>query len=247
MEKLHKYFAIIILCSIIIKVDFIISAQEFNTLELKRIADGCYEQTRRFLNRLDHDTRYCFELLRRAYEERLEDALVHVYSVYVPLLSVRARRHSLFTRSSQDSDAFAHLALARFYRSNQQSRFTQKFLHLPAAVSYLYACLHSVIVEDVRDNSVAVEFLDEYVEVAEVEERSDLGMRELWMHISKIFDDEEDQRLAYLRFVLEMLPAEIVARYPQQWVHERAVSVALQRIRRRLRNDPVLRELAGNE
>lgn len=216
-------------------------------LELSRVAEGCYEQTQRFLNRLDNDTRYCFELLRRAYEERLEDALAYVYQVYIPLLSNRARRHVLFSRSSQDDDAFAHLALARFYRANQNSDFTQKFSSLPAAVSYLYACLHSVIAQDVRDNPADAELLNERIGITDLGERNELGLHELWAHISRILDDEEDRRLAYLRFVLEMFPAEIVARYPEQWTHERAVSVALQRIRRRLRNDPFLRGLAGNE
>ena len=213
------------------------------------MANSCAEETRKFLRQLSSDTRYCFELFRRAYGDVLDDALSRIYDIYLPMLARRARRHPLYFQSCQNDDYFARVALSSFYRVNRGVRFEEKFSVLPGVIRYLYACLHSAITEDVRDNARIVEppsdDTDSIGEAAPVAQ--ELDSNELWDYICKLLPEPELQQLAYIRFALSMKPAEIVQRYPQTWATEREVSVALQLIRRRLRKDPWLREQAGME
>jgi len=64
---------------------------------------------------------------------------------------------------------------------------------------------------------------------------------ELWDHVLDVLQTDKQRRLAYLVFVLDMKPAEIVATYPEEWANERSVSVALYRVRSLLRNNDEIR------
>jgi hypothetical protein len=67
---------------------------------------------------------------------------------------------------------------------------------------------------------------------------------ELWAHICTLLPDADDQLLAQLHLVQHLKPSQIIAEQPGKWATERAISVALQRIRRILRNDPQIRDWA---
>lgn len=224
-----------------------IDSQEFRRFDLDTLAQNCGEETQKFLKQVASDTRYCFELFRRAYGDVIEDALSRIYDIYLPMLARRARRHPLYFQSCQNDDYFARVALSSFFRVNHGERFEEKFSVLPAVIRYLYACLHSVITEDVRENARIIEPpSDDTDSIGDAATETDsLDSNELWDYICKLLPEAELQELAYQRFVLTMKPAEIVQRYPQTWTTEREVSVALQLIRRRLRKDNWLREQAG--
>jgi len=215
------------------------------TWNLAQITEGCAEATSRYLHRLASDARFCFELMRRAFGERLDEALASFYQTYLPLLTSRARRHRLFDASSGDAEYFARVALANFYRVCSGEAFLAKFNALPGALAYLYSCLHSVIVQDVRDNPPEAELDDERAATGEYAQAADVSASDLWAHIRAVLADADDEQLAWQRFVLEMKPAEIVRASPGRWASEREVSVALQRIRRHLRADATLRDLMG--
>lgn len=219
------------------------NSEELQSLALDNLAHGCAEETQKFFHQNPNDPRYCFEIFRRAYAEQLNDALVYVYSIYEPVLTRRARRHPLFSRSCQDDAFFARIALANFYQATHGHKFIEKFSELAAVLKYLYACLHSAIVQDVRANYALEEAELEQVPAPTLQDDAS----ELWQHILQILHEPQYQHLAYQRFVLEMKPAEILRAAPEQWENEREITVALQLIRRRLRNDALLREMASFE
>ncbi|MCC6616924.1 MAG: sigma-70 family RNA polymerase sigma factor [Anaerolineae bacterium] len=220
---------------------------DFSGLDLESIARRCAEETWKFLRQLEQDTRYCFELWRRALGEQIDDALRHIYLIYIPLLAGRARRHKQFAMSCGDSDYFARVALANFYRACRGARFTDMFPELAPAMKYLNACLHSAIVQDVRDNPPAPPLPEDDTGLIAPPDPSehDLRKSELWAHIRAVLDDAQDEALSYKRFVLQMTPAEIMRAEQGLWPSTRDISVALQRIRRKLRKDDTLRGLFG--
>jgi hypothetical protein len=218
---------------------------DLSSFPLGSLGDKCAEETKKFLRQLENDTRYCFELFRRAVGERNEDALSQIYRIYRPLLKNRAWRHSMFESSCQDADYFASVALGNFYRANQGEAFLIKFKALAAVIAYLYSCLHSAIAQDVRDNPELPDIPDTLASKDEVTD--DVRATDVWRQVCEVLPDSADQLLAYLRFVLQIPPAEIAANDPDQWESPRAVSVALQRIRRQLRNDDVLRNWFGDD
>lgn len=216
---------------------------DFSEFDLELIVRRCAEETKKFLRRLEQDTRYCFELWRRALVEHIDDALCHVYLIYVPLLAGSARRHKLFDLSCADGDYFARIALANFYRTCHGLRFTEMFSELAPAMKYLNACLHSAIAQDVRDNPPITPLPnDDSLSISSPStSENDVRGSELWEHIRRDLDDPQDESLAYNRFVLQMTPAEIMRLGRSAWKSTREISVALQRIRRKLRNDDTLR------
>jgi hypothetical protein len=224
----------------------VVTVDNLDDTDIDLLAQNCRDETQKFYQGLVNDTRYCFELLRRAYVDLVEQAILHVYKIYLPMLVYRAQHHGLFYASCQDANYFGHLALARFYNTNRGEKFLKKFEKLESVIAYLYMCLHSVIVHDVRTNASTISVDDnENLMSGDILDESHLNAQDLWKHIRGLLTDTKDIQLAYLRFVLAMMPAEIMRSYPSMWDDERAISVALQRIRRKLRSDPGLRDLAG--
>jgi hypothetical protein len=220
--------------------------EDFSDMGNDWLAEHCAQETHKFYRNKPNDTRYCFELLCRACRDENEAALDHSYKIYVPLLAAHAKRHRLFPQSCQDADSFAHVAFNNFYHSVKGEKFLQKFSKLENVIAYLHACVHTAIVQDVNANPPEISIDDESpISPAAPSQGSDLEQEELWSHICSLLPAANDQLLARLCFVLEMKPAEIVQHYPQIWATPRRVSVALQRIRRRLRGDPDLNRWAG--
>ncbi|MBE0689279.1 MAG: sigma-70 family RNA polymerase sigma factor [Anaerolineae bacterium] len=220
---------------------------DFSAFDIEAIARRCAEETQKFLRHIEQDTRYCFELWRRALAEQLDDALQHLYLLYIPLLAGRARRHKQFAMSCADGDYFARIALANFYRACHGARFTDMFPELAPVMKYLNACLHSAIVQDVRDNPLTPPLPEDDSGLIAPPDPSDHDLRssDLWEHIRSVLDDSRDEALSYKRFVLQMTPAEIMRADQGLWQSTRDISVALQRIRRKLRKDDTLRGLFG--
>ncbi|MBA3873911.1 MAG: hypothetical protein H0X30_32670 [Anaerolineae bacterium] len=223
-----------------------IGNENFSNLSIELLAEHCADETRKFRQRIIIDTRYCFELLCRAYRDADEAALSHSYRIYLPLLSARAKRHVLFSQSCQNAEFFARAAFANSYNAIKGEKFLQKFSKIEAVIGYLHACLNSVILQDIKDNPAEISLEDERLITALMPSYdTSLEQGELWSHISSLLPDREDRLLARLRFILEMKPSEIVQYYPRIWATPRDVSIALQRIRRHLRADIYLHQLAG--
>ncbi len=218
-------------------------AEGFSSMDIELLARECSAETQKFFRREPHQPLFCFELLCRAYRDQLEAALSHVYTIYLPILARKARQHPLFHQSSQDADSFARTTLSNFYHAVRGKAFLEKFQTLAQAIKYMFACVYTVVLEDVQYSSTPESSLDG--DIPSLDSHSDLNLQELWAHVCGLLPTLEDQQLAYLRFVLEMKPSEISANYPQTWSTARAVSVALQNIRRYLRADPYLSGLVG--
>jgi hypothetical protein len=214
----------------------------FKSLDIASLALGCKQETGKFFKNLANDARYCFELWCRACRDHLEGALEYIFKIYVPILYSRARQHPAFYQSCQDANSFAHTALANFYHAVNGTPFLEKFQTLPQVMGYLYTCLHTELLGDIRRTEHETPLEDD-PQMPSEEIFSD--SQEVWAQLCRVLPDPKDQRLAYLRFVLEMKPAEIVKQYPALWETQREVTIALYRIRRLLRRDLYLRRLAG--
>jgi hypothetical protein len=219
-----------------------VNSQDFSSLNLELLAEQCSNETKKFFRGAAHEARYCFELLCRACRDGLEAALSHIYSIYLPILAARARRHAVFAQSSQDADSIARIALSKFYLATKAEKFLEKFTATAQAVAYMYTCVHTAVLEDVQGNPPSE--TDQYENIPSPTPPSAVELQDLWAHICSLLPDDDNQLLARLRFVLEMKPAEISQHYPEKWETPRKVSIAMQYVRRRLRDDPYLRELA---
>ncbi|NDJ77121.1 MAG: sigma-70 family RNA polymerase sigma factor [Chloroflexi bacterium] len=221
---------------------------DFSTTPTSVLAEKCAMQTQNYLAQRENDPRFCYELLRRALVEGASEALTHVYQIYLPLAGRWARRHPSFDLTDESAGFFASTALGNFYfalRGNSLATFET----LSRVLSYLKACVHSAIMQHLRTHPIVTQPLPETGGPVAVNQQLDkhLTADELWSLVRSIVTDPDDQLLVHCRFVLDMKPAEIAEQYPSRWSTAREVSVALQRIRRWLRKDPMLRQLATGE
>lgn len=216
------------------------------SLPLDQLADACAEQTRRFSRREPSDTLFCFELLRRALAEALPEAFTWVHRIYERQVIRWVYQHTRFEQTGESAEFFANAALTQFYFALRGARFAQ-FGSLAQVLAYLKACVHSAVAQYVRDHEkTALLPLEAAAEAPVVVNPGEaLEAAEVWAYICQQLPDEHDQWLARCAFMLDLKPKAIAAANPGYWRTEREVTLALYRVRQRLRSDPGLRERLG--
>ncbi|GAB4211168.1 MAG: hypothetical protein OHK0022_45420 [Roseiflexaceae bacterium] len=217
-----------------------------NALPTELLAQRCVEETEKFNRRQASDSRFCFELLRRALAEGAAEALTRVYQIYERQVLGWVYRHPGYLRTGEDAEYFAGAALTAFYFALRGPNFA-RFEALPKALAYLKLCVHTAIAQYLRDQRP--ESAAPFAEGEEPSSLPDLGAgaeaAELWDYIQRLLPDPRDQALARYAFIQDLKPRQILAAAPDQWANEREITLALYRIRRILRNDSDLRDRAG--
>lgn len=216
-------------------------------LALDDLAARCAQETQRFMRQQSNDTRFCFELLRRALFEGAADAFTRVYQVYEPQVRRWVYNHSRFEQTDENAEYFVSQAMASFYFALRGPKF-QQFTLLSQVLAYLKLCVHTAIAQHLRDRQrITTTSLAAAVTVEQAQDdlSADIDSASLWLMICRILLDESDRLLAHSVFVLELKPAEIAARYPAIWATPREVSLALYRIRHALRASSELSQWAG--
>jgi hypothetical protein len=215
-------------------------------IPLDDLTQRCVEETEKFNRRQPNDPQFCFELLRRALAEGISEAFTHVYRVYERQALRWVYSHSRFEQTGESADFFARSALSNFYFALRGAKF-ERFAELPQVLAYLKLCVHTAIIQYLRDQQPSIIIpLDDVGEAAytpDLATRADAA--ELWAHIERLVSDERDRLLARCIFILDLKPRQIVAAYPAHWRDEREVSVNLFRLRRKLRSDAELRQRVG--
>jgi hypothetical protein len=213
-----------------------------DSMLLSEVVAHCSENTQKYLRQLVTDARFCFELFRRALLEAQQEAFTHVYRIYEPQVRSWIYRHPGFDSTDETSDYFLSLAFANFYFGLCGEKFNQ-FSSVAAVLKYLRACVWSCISEYLRGQPPPLLEIND--ELLAEDTPPGTVADELKEHVRRILPDENDLLLFHLAYTFDMKPAEIYRRHPDLWEDVRAVSVALQRIRRHLRKDDQLRNWAG--
>ncbi|MBA3943862.1 MAG: hypothetical protein H0X37_04790 [Herpetosiphonaceae bacterium] len=211
------------------------------SLSIDGLAQRCAEETKKWNDRQGSDPQFCFELLRRALAKGMAEAFTHVYQIYEPQVIRWVQGHSRFALTGENADFFAGAALRTFYFAMQGPKFA-RFAGVPQVLAYLKMCVHTAIMQYLRDqHPVDVTPLEDVHELGETPDllaRTDAA--ELWAHICHLLPDPHDRNLARCIFLLDLKPRQIVSAYPLQWSNEREVTVATYRIRHLLRNNAEL-------
>jgi hypothetical protein len=217
------------------------------SLTVDDLAQRCAEENQKYSRQQESDAQYCFELLRRALLQGISEALTHVLRVFERQVRNWVYRHQRFAQTDESAEYFVNVAFTSFYFALRGPRFEQ-FSALPQVLRYLKLCVHTAVAQYVRDQaSFPVIPLGEVEVVYTTDPDSRISANELWNHICRLLPDEQDRLLADCTFIQQLKPAQIADLYPTHWQNVRAISVALQRIRRILRNDTELRRRAGVE
>ncbi|MEI6043592.1 MAG: hypothetical protein WCS37_04265 [Chloroflexota bacterium] len=200
------------------------------------LVKGCREQTELYSQHGDYDPRDCFELWRRAIVDRDESAwtaLVEQYSNFVQKWILQ--RLGSTSSIQVERDVLMNGAFFNMYRSLSPEKFTS-FTNLPAILKYLKMCCWTIVTDYLRDwqerrfdvsldpsldqeegGNTPLEVLPlEGTDLVEVVlDRVDRPA--FWNLVWSRLESPSDQRLVYLRYVLDMPPREIVLLYPREY------------------------------
>ena len=86
-------------------------------LDLAALVRRSLSESELFYHGQPHDTRFSYELFRRALVERNEQAWEHIFTSYGSLVESWVRRSGAFASSGESSEYFVGAAFTRFWRA----------------------------------------------------------------------------------------------------------------------------------
>jgi len=208
---------------------------------------GCYEETARFYVTNQSNSPSCYELFRRALDDLEEKALAAIYRIYERQVLNWITKHPIFWLTNCSPEDYASVAFSRFYFA-LKGKIAAGFPSVDRILNYLKSCVHTAIYQEYRKQRKSVEEIpiDQHDVPAAATHRP-CEIDDLWTYLCTLIPNEVDQILMRCAFVEQLKPRVIAAEYPNHWPSSRDVSIALYRIRRILRADPILRNWFGIE
>jgi hypothetical protein len=222
-------------------------------LAISELAAKCSEETTRFFKQRSHNPAFCYELFRRALEQREERAWELIYAQYQKLVEAWVYRHSFFSQAEETVAHFVNLAFERLWSAISEANF-KRFPDLPSILRYLQMCIHSALADHMRVRQLIqlreTSGLDLPIELSEnpgFEElliSRDLG-NEIWQCVENCLKSDAEKLVAYGSFLLDLKPRQIASRYEGIFADVDDVYRVKQNVFDRLRRNRELQELAG--
>lgn len=219
-------------------------------LTLSGLRHRCAVESDRFFKRQEHDPRYCFELFRRAINDHNQQAWNAIYDQYRPLVTGWVERHSSFPAADEERQYFVNRAFEKMWAAITPAKF-ENFPNLKSVLSYLQMCVHSALVDNLRNREqaalMAQEDLARIPDVSNVERRVSkrAEREELWRWLNDRLKNEKERRVVYGTFALAMKPRELFAQFPETFNGINEVYRVKENVMARLRRDKELEILLG--
>ncbi len=231
---------------------------EIDLIPTDDLANRCVEESLK-KQPARRDDNFCFELVRRAFALDDHYALGHVLTVYKDVWSrFWIRDANLFDTQSLTIDDFKSIAFMLVYQHLKGKAFDGFSSLIPllayfrvalvrTVAQYLRSSKHKQLLWQLTLNDDPNELLETIPapENPRVESEKNIVRQEVEKRIAYLLPDENDRLLFDCWAKQNLSRSEIVAVYSHIWGNENAVRVALQRIRRRIINDPPLNDLLG--
>jgi hypothetical protein len=213
---------------------------DLSLLPLSVVANGCSQESQRFLQRTAHDPTFCYDLFRRAIVERNQRAWDRVYAQYVeetPIVRRWVERHGLFAATGEDAAFFVNRAFEKMWGAVSPEKFAA-FPDLTSLMRYLKLCVNSVISDYARQMHPPDVTLQESDPSPDRNPHQDrVERQELWQLIESRLNSDQERTAIYCRYDLGMKPSEITTQYPQLFADVQEVYRVLQNVLNRLRRD----------
>ena len=183
-------------------------------MELTALVRRCVVESERFYRGQPHDTRFSYELFRRALVEGNDVAWEHIYTHYSPLVESWIRRSGAFASSGESSEFFVGPAFTRFWRAIAD-RFDQ-FPTLASLLHYLQLCAGCVVIDSVRAQSWAEMLPEEAIPFGyaphtspDEEAMERVSREEFWSYINDQLNGEAERVVVFSSYVLGLKPGDI--------------------------------------
>ncbi len=196
----------------------VIEDEQPDLMDLMILVQRCATESERFYRGQPHDTRFSYELFRRALVERDELAWEQLYLHYSGLVEGWIRRSGAFVSSGESSEYFVVGAFTKFWRAISAERFAS-FPTLASLLQYLQLCSTSVVIDSVRAQSWSEMLPEETITPTHMphyspdeEAMSRVDSQEFWSFINTQLHNEIERVVVYYSFILSMTPRAIYAK-----------------------------------
>lgn len=231
------------------------STNQLQQLTLGCIMRRCAQESDQFFRRQSHDSRFCFEIWRRAILERSQHAWELIYTQYRPLVSSWVTRHPSFHASGEEVEYFVNCAFEKLWSALTPDKFPL-FPDLKALLRYLQMCVHSAIVDHMRSNAhIALSLRPE--QCAHTDTRAAPGAaadlhdivqrREFWGWLKHRLHNDKERQVVYGSFFLALKPRELHQQFHDLFRDVAEVHRVKENVLARLRRDPELRSFFGDD
>jgi len=224
---------------------------DLSSISIHLLKHRCAEESDRYFRRQSNDPRYCFEIVRRAIVEQDQRAWNMVYTQYRPLVTGWIQRHSLYSSLDEDLEFFVNRAFEKMWIVLTPEKFVQ-FPELKSVLRYLQMCVHSVIVDYIRAREQAdlledlpgkmVITLSDGLDGPEVQVADRSSAESLWRWISERLKNDQERRVVYCSYVLDLKPSQIYAQYQDAFQNVQEIYQIKENVLARLRRDQELLE-----
>jgi DNA-directed RNA polymerase specialized sigma24 family protein len=218
-----------------------------NRLNIDAIIEGCQAEA---TQPRDQESGYCFELFRRALEDEEPVAWLAIDAQYRQLL-LRWGSDYAPDLPQEEIERIVPDALPKFWQSLTKSTIPliNRFAHIGALLKYLKQCTLSVLIDYRRQLQRSERIIRKQLEIAEQalpisqEDEQDLVERleqeqlllQIRAWIQSHVTDAEERQVLYLSYQVGLSPAQIAARYPDQFPEAQQVRRIKERILKRAR------------
>ncbi|WP_322510402.1 sigma-70 family RNA polymerase sigma factor [Chloroflexus sp.] len=220
-------------------------------MDIEELARRCAIESERFYRGQSHDSRYSYELFRRALVERDEIAWNYLFQHYSALVEGWIRRSGAFVSSGESSEYFVVGAFAKFWRAVTPERFAA-FPNLASLLQYLQLCASSVVIDSVRAQSWAEMMPEDRINEQRAprlspdeEAMQRVDRQEFWRFIDSQLHGESERVVVYGSFVLGLTPRAIFERYDNLFESVYDVYNVKRNVLSRLSRNSHLRALFG--
>jgi DNA-directed RNA polymerase specialized sigma24 family protein len=218
-------------------------------MSVAALAQRARTERARFSNQQEPDTRYMYELFRRAVAERDDLAWECVYAAYETMVCGWIQHSGAFLFCGETAEALINAAFMRFWEAVNRAGFAA-FPTLPALLGYLRRCATGAVIDAARSQQRIALFgagkLEEPASEDEEEQvinRADWGR--LWQMVNAELQNEAERVVISCTFVLGMKPREIYERHPALFEDVNRVYRHKRNVLERLARVEALRELMG--
>lgn len=226
-----------------------LDADALAQMDLTTLVRRCSAESERFYRGQQHDTRFSYELFRRALVERDEAAWEQLYYHYSSLVEGWIRRSGAFTSSGESSEYFVVGAFTKFWRALTPERFAS-FPTLASLLQYLQLCATSVVIDSVRAQSWSEMLPEETIGLShgpqtspDEEAVSRVDREEFWRFINDQLHGEMERVVVYCSFVLGLTPRAIYAKRSELFTSVNDVYNVKRNVLGRLSRNQHLRQL----
>jgi DNA-directed RNA polymerase specialized sigma24 family protein len=222
-------------------------------MDVEVLAAKCAEETNLYFKRQANNTQYCFELFRRAIQEKSNDAWNFISAQYEGLVTGWVTQHYGFATSGEEAQDFVSKAFSKISITITTEKFAS-FSDLKSLLRYLKLCVHSVIVDFTRaidyTNLIKWEetWDEESGEPSPEEQAVDRSERQmLWDLLAARLHDRKERMVIHGSFVLDLKPQEILDHFRGEFNDIDEIYRIKQNVITRLRRDTEFRKFLGRD